>query len=159
MSTKDIGIYETGNGGDIAVINNDISLAEQLYQQAYLALSGGNVEADTKGNEPASELRADWWGNALFFGTNPVKQFNSQTERALRNNALNSTGRVNIQQAVESDLAYLKTVANVTVSVSVTGVNKLAILVQLNQPGNQQSVVLQVLWDGAKKEMIITKKI
>lgn len=157
MSTKDIALYETGNGGDIAIINNDIALGEQLYQQAYLAICGGNVAADTLGNELPTEIRHDWWGNTLIFKDTPVQQYNSQTERALHNNALNSTGRINIAMAVEKDLEYLKTIAEVSVSVSISSVNRVEILIKLSQPSNKQDVKLQVLWDNAKTEMIINK--
>lgn len=157
MNTKDITIYETGSGGDIAVINNDIALSEALDNQAYLALFGGNVEADTLGNELPSQVRYDWWGNSALLANAVPMQFNSQTERALANNTLNSQGRVNIQRAAEADLAYLATIATVTVTVSVPGVNKVQILVNLQQPGNQQNVQLQVIWDNAKKEVIINK--
>lgn len=156
-STRDIGIYETGNGGDIAIVNGDIATEEQLYQQVYLALFGGNVEADTLGNELPTEVRNDWWGNVLIFGTDPVKQYNSQTERALRNNALNSTGRINIQLAVEKDLEYIKAIADVSVNVSVPAVNKVEILIRLRQPSTKEDVTLQVLWDNAKADMIINK--
>jgi hypothetical protein len=157
--TKDITIYETGSGGDIAIINNDIALSETLYQQAYLALFGGNVEADTLGNELPGQLRYDWWGNSVLFNTAPFSQFNSQTERALMNNALNSTGRINIQRAAQADLAYLSTIAVVTVAVTLLSVNKLQILINMIEPANQQNVQLQILWDNAKKEVIINKLI
>lgn len=153
--SNDILIYETGNGGDIAVINNDIALGDLLLQQAYLALFGGNVEADTLGNELATQIRYDWWGNSLLLGKTPAQQFNSQTERALNNNALNSTGRVNIQRAVEADMSHLNGIATVAVSVSLPAPKRLEIMIKLTPPGGQQSVALQVLWDNTKNEMII----
>jgi hypothetical protein len=159
FDTKDILVYENGNGGEISVLNNDIELAEQLYQQAYLCLFGGNVLASTRGDEIAGELRNDWWGNSLFFSDVAVKQFNSETEKALSENALNSTGRLNILRAVENDLSALKSVADVAVSVQLTAVNEVIINIKLTQPQNQQGASLQLIWDNAKKELIINKKI
>ena len=154
MGTKDITIYETGNGGDITVVNNDISLSESLYQQAYLAMFGGNIEADTLGNELPTQVRLDWWGNSALLANTIPGQFNSQTERAILNNALTSTGRVAIQRAAEADLSYLSTIAVVTVAVNILSVSKLQILVNLSQPSNNANVQLQVLWDNAKQQMI-----
>lgn len=155
-ATQDIGLFESGNGGDIAVLNNDIMLSEQLYQQAYLCLFGGNVEAVTRGDEPAGKYRQDWWGNSLLFGTVKSKQFNSATERALRENALNSAGRVSIIRAVESDLAPLKSIATVAVDAAIQGVNKITISISLAQPA-AKTATLQLIWDNAKGEMIIDR--
>ncbi|HMI03728.1 MAG TPA: hypothetical protein VK541_14690 [Pedobacter sp.] len=157
FETKDILLYESGNGGELAIINNDLALAERLYQQAYLCLFGGNVEADTLGNEIATEIRQDWWANSLLFGDNKAKQFNSETERALNNNALTSTGRLNIQRAVENDLKYFKNVAEFVVGVSLLGRDKVEISIKLTQPKNQQGESLQLIWDNAKKELITDK--
>lgn len=152
--TKDLGIYESGSGGELTVQNNDLQLSEQLYQQAYLACFGGNVEASTKGNEPDGQLRYDWWGNSYFDGNNPSKQFNSETERALRNNPLTSTGRVNIIRAVQTDLKYLSSIATVTVDATVLSASKLMINISLTMPANNQTTLLQVIWDNAKNELI-----
>ena len=56
---KDLAIYETGNGGDLLINNNDLSSVEILIHQVYLCLFGGNVEASTRGNELKSEKRED----------------------------------------------------------------------------------------------------
>jgi hypothetical protein len=155
MSIRDITIYETGSGGDIAIVNNDIDVSDSLFQQAYLAMFGGNVEADTLGNELPGELRYDWWGNSALFAGNIGSQFNSQTERALMANALNSTGRVNIQRAAEADLAYLSGIAVVTVTVVLLSVSKLQILVNMSQPANNMNVSLQVVWDVGKGVSVV----
>jgi hypothetical protein len=159
FSTKDILLYEAGGGGDISVQNGDIALAEILYQQAYLCLFGGNVAASTRGDELPTEIRQDWWGNNLLFANNKAAQFNSATERALRTNALNSTGRVNIQRAVEKDLQYFKGQADVAVTVAITGVDKLRIGIRLTQPTNQQGTSLQLLWDNGRMELITERVI
>lgn len=153
MITKDIAIFESGSGGDIFVDNNDIALVEQLYNQVYLACFGGNIEADTLGNEPAGSIREDWWGNALNFPNDPGSQFNSQTERALANNALNSAGRVAIQRAVEADLQYLSPIAKTTVNVVILSANKLTIQVTM-VPETGQSISVKLIWDNAKLETI-----
>lgn len=157
--TKDILLYESGSGGEIAIENNDIALVEYVFQQIYLALFGGNVEAITKGNELTNQVRGDWWGNSVLFANDPGRQFNSLTEKALNENVLNSVGRVNIQRAAESDLQYLKSIADITVNVVILNTNKVKIAVTLLQPNNNQSASLQVIWDNAKSEMIVERTI
>ena len=70
---EDILLYETGNGGDLLLQNKDIELVNPLYQQVYVALFGGNIQAITKGDEIEGQIREDWWGNSLFFQEQPAK--------------------------------------------------------------------------------------
>ena len=96
---RDLLIYETGDGGDLKVLNNDLALTTSLYNQVYLCLFGGNVEASTKGNELENEKRFDWWANDLL-----DLNFNSETERIINTVTLNPSGRLKILQAVKNDL-------------------------------------------------------
>lgn len=157
MQTTDLLLHETGSGGDLAVLSNDLAMAESLYQQVYLALFGGNIEANTKSKYIESEERFDYWGNSLVWNVKTTMQFNSETERALKNNALNSSGRLAILQAVQNDLRYLTSILSYTVEVSVLGVNRLKITVNFTQRGNQENKVLQLVYDNAKNELIIEK--
>lgn len=157
MTTKDIHLYESGSGGQLALLNGDISLTEVLYNQFYLALFGGNYEASTIGNEINGQGRQDYWGNSLFFSENKVKQFNSQTERVLNNVALNSSGRLEIERAVNEDLAYMKSLVNFTVNVYFDGVNKVVIEVKFSKKTDQEQRVLQLVYDNAKNELIIDR--
>lgn len=159
MSTKDLGIFENGSGGEVSIQNNDLMLSEQLYLQAYLACFGGNIKASTKGNEPVGQVRLDWWGNSCLLSDTPSKQFNSSTEKALRENPLTSAGRINIIQAVQNDLKYLSTIAKVTVDATVLSSSKIKISVALTEPANNQTTLLQVIWDNAKNELIIEETI
>ena len=154
MITKDLLIYESGSGGELSVQNGDLAMIEYLYNQPLLAMFGGNIGGVTKGNEPAGTIRQDWWANALLFPNDPGSQFNSTTELAVQNNALNSIGRVNIQRAAESDMAYLKSIADITVNVVILAVNKVQIIVLMQQPGNNISVSVKLIWDNAKNELI-----
>lgn len=157
MRTKDIHIYESGDGGDLAIINNDITLTELIYQQVYLALFGGNVEANTDNNVLPTEQRFDYWANNLLFSEIPSIQFNSNTERVLNTTTLNSAGRLSILQAVEQDLSYLSDVANVTSDVELETVNRIRIIVNFTERTNQQDRVLQLVYDNARNELIIER--
>lgn len=155
---QDIAIYESGNGGDIAIVNQDIARGDVLLQQAYLAMFGGNVEAITKGNEPATEARGDYWGNSLFWSNTKDRQFNSQTEQALRDNPFNSNGRVKVIRAVQADLSYLNSYATITVDATIVSQNNIKISIQMIRPG-QPNLSLQVIWDSAMSQALIFKKI
>lgn len=159
MNTSDILLYETGSGGDFAIINDDLAMGESLYQQILLALFGGNIEANTKVTYFNSEERFDYWGNSLVWKNEQTKQFNSLTERTIQNTALTSSGRLEILRAVELDLNYMKSMVNYSVDVSILSNSSIRISVQFSQKSNQQDKVLQIVYDNAKNEIIIEKTI
>lgn len=119
-----------GNGGDLQLLGNDLALVYGNENQVYLALFGGNVEQNT----PALITNAqteDYWGNNLFWPNDPSKQFNSNTERTLNTTALNSAGRITIENAVKSDLKFLVDMgATVTVNVTIPSVNLVTIMIR-----------------------------
>ncbi len=159
MNTTDIHLFETGSGGDFAIVNNDLLMGESLYQQIYLALFGGNIQASTKPSYLESEERFDYWGNSLIWKDVKTKQFNSETERTLGNVALNSSGRLSILQAVNNDLDYLKGVVDFVVEVGIESVSRISITVSFSEKTNQQDKVLQMVWNNSKNEVIINKMI
>mgnify|MGYP003602008379 CR=1 FL=1 len=149
---RDLLIYETGDGGDLKVLNNDLALTTSLYNQVYLCLFGGNVEASTKGNELENEKRFDWWANDLL-----DLNFNSETERIINTVTLNPSGRLKILQAVKNDLKPIDLVANYTVEVILENVNRFKILINLTEKLNKQEKIIQILWDISKDEVILSE--
>lgn len=120
----DIALFENNNGGDVLVKGNDLVKYYENEGQVYLALFGGNVEEDTPSVQIPGKVRNYYWGNYYLSSEN---QFNSKTERSLKNVELSSQGRAKIQSAVEYDLNYLKKYATVDVQVSIIGQNKITI--------------------------------
>jgi hypothetical protein len=157
METKDVLIYESGSGGELSVVNDDLVFTELLYNQVYLALFGGNVEENTKRDYLFTEQRLDYWGNSLFFAETPSNQFNSNTERTIQNIALTSSGRLELIRAVEDDLAYLNDLFNYTVDVMFFQANKIKIIVKFTAKSNQESQAFQLIYDNAKNEVIINQ--
>ena len=155
MNTTDITLFESGSGGDFAILNNDLLMGESLYQQIFLALFGGNIEASTKSSYLETEDRFDYWGNSLIWKDVKTKQFNSETERTIRGIVLNSSGRLALIQAVNQDLEYLKSMADILVDVQITSNEKIIIIVTFNEKTNQQDRSLQLVYDNAKGEVII----
>ena len=90
------------NGGDIAVKSDGIQRGDFLQTAVYCALFGGNVEENTKPEYRRYESNKSYWGNAFL-----RRQFNSETERALRNNTTAADGLSEIRKAVFTDLQKL----------------------------------------------------
>lgn len=157
MNTKDILLYESGDGGEMSISGNDLVLVETILQQAYIALFGGNVEANTTGDEIPTQERLDYWANSLFWANSPNKQFNSNTERVLQNTVLNSSGRIDIKSAVELDLDYLKLLVNFEVAVSILSQSKVEISISMRKKNNLEDKVLVLVYDNAKNEVITNK--
>lgn len=114
----DVAIIETGNGGDLILKGNDIAMAEGYENMPYLSMFGG----------------ADWWGNSLLTG-DASTLFSANTERVMNEVALNSSGRIKIEQAIKADLAHLeKNVpgTKVVVSTSIVSDNRLEINININ---------------------------
>lgn len=149
---RDLLIYETGDGGDLRVLNNDLALTTSLYNQVYLCLFGGNVEASTKGNELDNEKRFDWWANSLL-----DLDFNSETERTINTVTLNASGRLKILEAIKRDLKPIDLVANYIVNVFLESTYKLKISIHLTKKLNKQEKIIQILWDISKNEVILSE--
>ena len=152
--SKDILLYETGSGGDFSIQGNDIQLSETLFQNIYISLFGGNIEASTTGSEIEGEVRSDYWGNQLFQANSKPKQFNSVTESLLSNVVLNSGGRLSIQRAVEQDLEHLSNIVQFSVAVNIVSTHKVQIVINTTALANQQQKSYQLIYDNAKNEVI-----
>lgn len=158
-STRDLLLYESGSGGELYLLNNDLVLSETFFQSIYVSLFGGNVKASTLGNEIPGQERFDYWANSLFFKNQKSKQFNSLTEKILNEVTINSNGRLRIKSAVEQDLNYLKKIVNFTVNVLILDINKIKIEILVSSASNQSEKAFQFIWDNAKQEVIFEKNI
>ncbi len=153
----DVALIETGNGGDLTLKGQDIALQGGWGNMPYLAMFGGNLEADTIQDRIATEQAFDWWGNNLLMENEPGNQFNSLTERTLNEVALTSAGRSAIEQSVKSDLAFMREFAEISVSVSIISDDRIKIDIKVQQPENLQGRIDDVykqyifIWDATKK--------
>lgn len=129
----DLRIVETFNGGDLVVSNNDLELTNQITNQVYLSLFGGNTEQSTPQiNQDISFERLDFWGNDLFHPDEPDFQLNSSFERALAQTALNTEGIQQLEQIALQDLSLLSEFGSVTASISVTGNDRIKVCVSID---------------------------
>jgi len=147
---KDLVIYETGDGGDLNLVNNDLELTHTLFYQVYMALFGGNIEQDTDSKIEGLEQRHDWWGNAML----PIEnQFNSKTERELRNIIISGSSLQNLESIVKKDLAYFRPYGDISVQVSMIDYNKIEIGIIIIEPSGAERK-MKFLWNGVGSEMI-----
>lgn len=152
----DLRVIESLNGGDLVKKTKDLSIVEGFENMPYLAMFGGNVEQSTPVNRPESTQMFDWWGNSLLFTDNPSQQFNSITEKTLNEVALNSQGRILIEEAVLADLEFMREFAELEVSVSIIDNDKVEISILIDQPDNKQDKKYEFIWDQTLKSLIDT---
>ena len=73
---------------------------------------------------------------------------NSELEKSLNENALNSKGRSNIEKDALKDIQFLSELGSVSNSVEITGHDKIKISDKINQ------TVVDFIWDATNKELI-----
>lgn len=115
----DLAIVETGSGGDIQILGNDLAVVNGIENMPYLGMFGGNLEQSTVDNQ-VLEFSKDWWANSLLMNSNPSIQMNSTVERTLNSTPLTSSGRLAIENAIKYNLEFLTSILGSPVEVSVT---------------------------------------
>jgi phage gp46-like protein len=146
----DIAIYESADGGEVNLVNEDIELIAGLTNQVYLALFGGNVEQDTSDELNDLDQRFDWWGNA-YLPTN--QQFNSTFERTISKVAITGEGLSILEDAAKKDLEYLQEYADIQVQASVTQPKRVELIVSLTEP-DSESTKIKFIWDSTRNTVI-----
>ncbi len=137
--TFDLEINETGNGGDIVLIKNDLSVVNGIENQPYLGMFGGNVEAITAA-ERANDAK-DYWGNNLLMQADATIQFNSIVEKTLNTVPLTSSGRVIIEDAIKQDLQFLSPLATIKVVVTIVATDRINVDIKISTDiGKEQNI-------------------
>lgn len=115
----DLLIFESGNGGELKQRGNDFVMVQGIENEPYMLMFGGSRE---------------WWGNDFLDPTDTDKIWSSETEKILNSVALNSAGRIKIEEAVNKDLAPLRkqTGAVVGVQVQILSDDRCEILIDIN---------------------------
>lgn len=145
-------IYESGEGGQPLIQNNDIKLTRSLSTLVYYALFAGNVEGDTSKNTAPGELHTGWWGNDVT--KNSINWINSETERLLKGISLSPRTRILIEQAVIKDTDKLKVYGRVDVNVTLPSLNRVSIRVTITEPEAATGKSLLVIWDATRNEVV-----
>lgn len=145
----DLKVIESFDGGDLVLKGNDLEVVSGFGNMPYLAMFGGNDES-TPTQRVEGEQNFDFWGNTFI----PVAaQYNSLTEKTLRTVSLNSSGRLQIEQAVKRDLKFMEAFAKLDISVTILGVDKVKISIKQTELTNQEVKESSYLWDGALQDL------
>lgn len=118
----------TPDNGDLILEDGDLLVGNGLESAAVLSLFGGDI--DDSGSQ-ADEAK-QFWGNVIQ--TDPNKRLRSRTQFLLRSLPVTSGNLRRIQDAVETDLAWMKQealVQSIEVEVELAGVKRVRIVIDL----------------------------
>jgi hypothetical protein len=149
----DVRLIETGSGGDLVLLGNDIQSIEGLQNMPYLAWFGGNVEQSTPTERPENTEAFDFWGNSLFEPNAQPTWFNSLLERTLKHTAITPQGIRLIETAAKKDLDFMRGFAVVSVSVSAPNVDSVLIAVKIIQSATNQEEIFAYIWSATNQEL------
>ena len=121
----DVYLVNTGDGGNICLVNNDVELRPGLETMAYLSMFGGNYE-DSGGSDKTKQ----YWGN--FNETDPSYMLRGETEYLLRSIPPIPANLRRIEDAATRDLKALVDIGaatGYTVSASMPALNTVKIMI------------------------------
>jgi hypothetical protein len=153
MKIGDIRLFENYDGGDFILKGNDVEFVGGFQNMPYLGMFGGNIESNTQGAK-VTEQTFDFWGNFMLNPTNQNVWFNSDTERTLNTISLSSSTRLLIEQQVKKDLKFMEQFSTVNISVSIIGVDRIRIYIQIIEPNTNQVTEFSYIWDVTQNELI-----
>ena len=145
-------MVETGNGGDALFKGSDFSVVFGFQNFPYLALFGGNKEASTPQKRLESAQAFDWWGNTFL--PEETLRMNSETERMLHETPLTSAGRLLIEEAIKTDLIFMKPFAEVKVQTEIIATDVLKISIRIRKPDNLEEKQYIYIWDATIGELL-----
>jgi hypothetical protein len=144
----DVELINTGDGGDLIKVGNDLSMVFSFENMPYIALFGGNKESTPTVRNPTQQA-FDWWGNSLF-PNQPSIQINSLTENAILSTPLTSAGRLLIEQAISADLEFMREFAVIKIDTEILSDDVLKIDIGFRKPDNLQQNNLVFIWEQGK---------
>jgi hypothetical protein len=151
-SIQDAYLINTGDGGDLVLLGNDIKLIGGIENMVYIGLFGGNPGFSTIGPKVDEQI-FDFWGNYLLHPEESRVWNNSTLEFLLENTALTSSGRIKLEQAVLSDLSFMNDFATITADVQLVGVDKVRISVKVIEKSNLNSNEFVYIWSSTASEI------
>lgn len=142
MQQGDVKLTQTPDGGEISIKNGIMQMSGGLETAVYLSLFGGNEDDDGRDQNPHT-----WWGNRIE--TTAARKYVSETQHLLQALSATTGNLRRIEDAVKRDLAWLESenvASDVSVSVSMTGVNRINIAVSLAAYGNESQFEFAENW-------------
>lgn len=138
----DVLLFQTDNDGDINVSGGIVEMSGGLGTAAYLSLFGGNEDDDGRENNPQK-----WWGNIQEIDT--VNQYRSETQHLLQSIPATTGNLRRIEDAVTRDLSWFlqeNIASSVSVSISIPGVNRVKINIEIQAQGLESSFEFVENW-------------
>lgn len=129
MQQGDIRLFNTYDGGDIAVTNGIVEMSGGVETAAYLSLFGGNEDDD--GREDSAH---NWWGNLAENETD--KTYRSETQHLIQALPLTSNNLKRIEDAAKKDLQWFISTGvatSINVFASVPALNTLELVISIDQ--------------------------
>ncbi len=124
----DVALLHQSDGGNVEVQNGRFTMANGLFNAAYLSLFGGN-ERDS-GN--TADERLEWWGNKIE--DVPSRRYRSETQALLKELPLVPANRARFEEAALRDLGWIAEEGPadfVGVAVTMPGLNRLAFTIKI----------------------------
>lgn len=153
MRQVDLRLIENYDGGDLVFRGNDFQQISGFQNMPYIALFGGNRQPTT--GPKVTEQTFDFWGNYLFHPNDDKMWFNSITESLLEDISLTSSSRIQLEEAVKKDLEFMKDFATLNVNVQLISVDKVRILIEIQEPDQQNSTIYTYLWSVTEGELTL----
>lgn len=159
---SDIRLKETLDGGDFVLIEvedtdglfHDLDLDGGLETAIYLSHFGGNLEANTTGNEEPGVLRKDWFGNT-FVSEDPERMANSELDRAYFELPVTSGNLLKFEDAAEADLKWLLTndiASSVENDAIITAPETVKVIDTIEEPDKNTDTV--IAWEFEKARLM-----
>lgn len=137
-----VDIFQTLDGGEIAVEGGYIRMDGGITSAVYLSLFGGNLA-----DPGASDASREWWGNKSE--QEPARKYRSRTQYALLNTKQSSANIGRVVDAAKLDLAWMvseKVASSVTVSASIPGLNRIKFNVTVEADGTETEITITANW-------------
>jgi len=142
MQQGDVLLFQTDDNGEINVEGGLVEMSGGLETAAYLSLFGGNEDDDG-----LSENGFTYWGN--LDEIDPAQQYRSETQHLLQSIPATTGNLRRIEDAANRDLAWFiekKVASSVTIAVSIPGLNKIKILINIDALGEESSFEFVENW-------------
>lgn len=137
----DARLYHLPDGGEIEILNGQVTLSDGLETAAYLSLWGGN-ERDSGSD---GDAKLEWWGN---LGEPEERQYRSQTQNLLRSLPAVPFNLKRIEDAALNDLAWMTAslAKSVTVTARIPALNTVQIEIQIDIDGQVFPITFTSGW-------------
>lgn len=144
----DVLLLNTNDGGEMEIKNGVVTMSDGLENVVHLSLFGGNE--DDSGSEAAKPKQ--WWAN--FGELDPARHLRSAFQFLVRSIPCTSGNLRLVQEAAESDLAWmLESIAtSVSVLCSIPALNTLKTEVNLVVNGTLYPFTFTTAW-GARAQV------